>query len=366
MDPAYRGEEGWHEAHRLNYSVERWQCLHESLHRDVEHLCFLNPFLPEEAQARLKQAYKLEATAVPGAFAFDIPEDPTVQLRISDSSDEHSIFVEVPPPAQDPEHSGLAPLLFVDGAHVIVAHALRVCDSDQVLEVCAAPGSSALILASVMFANIVGKEPGWPDTRGRLICNEVSKSKAGKLQKTLRNFLPAAIFDTGHQHGAHVFFTSAEAGTPANSMERNGPYDKILLNAPCVCDRSLRRGDGSELGRWSAGKVKVSAERQLKLLNNALWLLKEGGILLYCTTSLSPLECDGVVESLQLKTRNSFALEVLPLEEEFCRMVPGLAAEHTDWGTRILPDKTPFGPVYFSRIRLIKRIHESVSHIPHI
>lgn len=323
-------------------------------------------FLTAEAQASLRVAYKLEPTAVLGAFAFEIPEDPTLQLHTSDSCNEHSVFVEVPAPSQDPENSGIAPLLFIDGASMIVALALRVCDSDQVLEVSAAPGGTALVLASLMFAKIVGKANSWPDTQGRLCCNEVSKAKASRLQKTLRAFLPSALFDSGHQHGSHVVFTSAEAGTPANSMEQNGPYDKILLNAPCVCDRSLRRGNGSELGRWSAGKVKVSAERQLKLLINALWLLKEGGVLLYSVTSLSPGECDGVVESLLLKTRGSFSLEVLPLEEEFCRMVPGLAAEHTDWGTRILPDKTPFGPVYFSRIRLIKRIHESVAHIPHI
>merc|ERR1719235_494613 len=222
-----------------------------------------------------------------------------------------------------------------------------------------------MIVASAMFARIVRQEPGWSDSRGKLVCNEVSKSKASRLQRTLRDYLPPALFDTGHQYGSHVLFTSVEAGTPSNSMERNGPYDKILLSPPCIDDRNLRRGDGSELGRWSAGKVKVSSERQLKLLYNALWLLKEGGILLYTNTSLSPEECDGVVEALLLKTRSTFVLEVVPLEEEFCRMVPGLAAEHTDWGTRILPDKTPFGPVYFSRLRLIKRIHASVESIPH-
>lgn len=363
---AQRAEDGWHAAHTVNYGSARWQTLHESLHRDVEHLCFLNPFLPAEAQVRLKAAHKLEQTSVLGAFSFDIPEDPAVQLRTTDSSNEHTIFVEVPSPAQDPENCGLAPFLFMDGASVIVALSLQVCDSDKVLEVCAAPGGTASILASVMFAKTLKKEPGWSDTRGRLVCNETSKSRASRMQKTLRDFLPPALFDAGHQHGTHVLFTSAEAGTPSNSMERNGPYDKILLNAPCVSDRNLRRGDGVELERWSAGKVKVSSERQLKLIHNALWLLKEGGVLLYCTTSLSPAECDGVVEKLLLKTRMSFVLEVLPLEEEFCRMVPGLAAEHTDWGTRILPDKTPFGPIYFSRIRLIKRTHESVQHMPHI
>jgi 16S rRNA (cytosine1407-C5)-methyltransferase len=362
---AQRAEEGWHAAHKVNYGADRWETLHESLHRDVNHLCFLNPFLPAEAQTRLQEWHKLERTSVLGGFSFEVPEDSQKQLRIADCSTDSTIFVEVPPPAQDPEHTGLSPLLFIDGASIIVALSLRVCDSDQVLEVCAAPGGKSLVLASAMFGRTITQEARWSDTRGRLVCNEVSKSKASRLQRTLREFVSPSLFDTGHLHGAHVVFTSAEAGTPSNSMERNGPYDKILLDAPCVCDRRLRRGSGAELGRWSAGKVKVSAERQLKLIYNALWLLKEGGILLYCTTALSPEECDGVIESILLKTRLTFVLEVVPLEEDFCRMVPGLAAEHTDWGTRILPDKTSFGPVYFSRLRLVKRIHESVQHIPH-
>lgn len=361
-----RAEDGWHAAHRNNYGLERWQSLHASLHRDVEHLCFLNPFLPEEAQTRIKTTHKLEPTTIKGTYTFDLPDDPRAQLRTTDHSDEHSIFVEVPAPMQDPERVGLAPFFFADGASVLLAHSLRACESDHILEVYGTSGSKALVLASTMFANVVNSDQAWPEVRGKLVCNEVSKEKSVRVQRTLRDFLPSVLFESSHQHGAHVLFTSAEPGTPCNSMERNGPYDKILLTAPCVCDRQLLRGDGVEMGKWSAGKIKVSAERQLKLLHNALWQLKEGGILLYSTTSLSPEECDGVVEMLLIKTRLTFVVEIMPLEDDLYRMVPGLSAENTDWGTRLLPDRSPFGPLYFSRLRLIRRTHESVHHIPHI
>jgi hypothetical protein len=366
VDGAQRAEEGWHAAHRNNYGIERWETLHIALHRDVEHLCFLNPFLPAEAQARIQSLYKLVPTTVLGAFTFELPAEPQGLLRTADNCDEHNVLVEVPPHEQDPESSRLSPFFFSGGANVILAHALNVCESDSVLEMYASPGGKSVVLAAAMFAKAVGQEHVWPAVRGKLVCNEVSKPKSTRLQKTLRDYLPPALFDTGHQYGAHVVFTSAEPGTSSNSMERNGPYDKILLSAPCVCDRTLLRGDGVEMSKWSAGKVKVSADRQLKLMYNALWQLREGGLLVYSSTSLSPAECDGVVESLLMKSRRVFVLELLPLEEDLCRMVPAVAAEHTDWGTRILPDKTPFGPIYFSRIRLIKRIHESVRQVPHI
>ncbi|CAK0871593.1 unnamed protein product [Prorocentrum cordatum] len=93
-------------------------------------------------------------------------------------------------------------------------------------------------------------------------------------------------------------------GTAVNSMEKYAPYDKILVDAPCNVDRDLLRGRDEKMARWSVGivarisTVKVSAERQLKLLRNALWLLKEGGVLLFCNRALAGGECDEVVEQL--------------------------------------------------------------------
>merc|ERR1711879_30949 len=119
------------------------------------------------------------------------------------------------------------------------------------------------------------------------------------MQRSMRAFLPDALFDEGRPYGPHVIFTTVDMGTPVNTVERYGPYDKILLDAPCTVDRDLLRGDeGAKLERWSTGTLKISAERQLKLLKNALWLIKEGGVLLFCSRALAAVECDGVVERL--------------------------------------------------------------------
>ncbi|CAK0871591.1 unnamed protein product [Prorocentrum cordatum] len=127
-------------------------------------------------------------------------------------------------------------------------------------------------------------------------------------------------------------------GTAVNSMEKYAPYDKILVDAPCNVDRDLLRGRDEKMARWSVGivarisTVKVSAERQLKLLRNALWLLKEGGVLLFCNRALAGGECDEVVEQLLVQERDRFELRVLPVEEEICRMVPNYGGESTGHG----------------------------------
>jgi len=372
---AARGIDGWHRHHAEHFGHERWETIHNSMHRDIEHLCYLNPFLEAGHRSMLEREYGLEATTVPGAYSFDVPQDNCLsrQFRAIDHSDEHFIFIT---PENESEEAASAanvalprgppaPFFFIDGAAAIAALALRAHDCDKVLDVCAAPGGKALVLASSMFGSRFGKDPFDPGVRGRLVCNEPSKERASRMQETMRNFLPASLLDPHTACGPHVVFTAADPGTPSNTMERNGPYDKILLDAPCTKDRNLlREQDAGKLHGWSQGTLKVSSSWQLKWLYNVLWLLREGGVLLFCTAALSHDECDGVVERLVRKAQGSFVLEVLPLEQGVCDMVPALAAENTPWGTRILPDRTPFGPLYFSRLRLVRRVHSAVAHLP--
>lgn len=356
---ALRGEEGWHVAHAQHFGEERWQELHQALHREVEHLCFLNPFLPEEARARLEREYSLVTTTVPNAYNFEMPEDPTTHYRIEEHADENTIFVEAERDAHAvASQNGLAPFFFFEGASAIVAYALGVEEGDQVLDACAAPGGKSLVLASAMYAK------GFLEGRsmaGKLVCNEVSKERAARMQHCMQRFLPPTLFDEDTGRSPHVVITTADVRTPTNSVERHGPYDRILFDAPGTQDRHMLRGKAGTLEEWSAGKTRVSFERQVKWLNNMLWLLKEGGVMLYCTTALSPDEGDAVIEAVVRKAQGNFILELLPLEEHIVRMVPELVAEPTEWGTRIMPDKSGFGPVYFSRLRMMSRTHEAAA-----
>jgi len=344
--------------------------LKEALHRDIEHLCVPSPFVSAAVSATVRVDLALQETSIPMACSFDIPGHGCTALRCKamDSGDEHAIFAEWAP--RDDlggtfDVAPLVPILFLDAASILVAHALDAQPEERVLDACAAPGGKAFVLAAAMFGGTCLQGGIEKNTRGRLVLNDASKKRANRMQSALKEYLPPLLFDAGGVYGPLVVFSSADAGTPCNTMERHGPYDKILFDAPCVCDRQLlREGDTGKLGSWSAGTIKASSDRQVKWLSNALWLLKENGVLLYCTTALSYDECDGVVQRLLTNARGTFELDVLPLMEDVCRMVPCLAAETTDWGTRILPDKAPIGPVFFSRIRLLRRTHHAVKHIP--
>lgn len=356
---------GWHATHADHFGQERWEDLSVALQRDHEHLCYLNPFLPAPEQDVLKTDYSLQQTSVPGAFQFQLPDDPDSQFRVVDASEEALLLVEPVRTARhevevlrpDPDDM-VAPFVFAEAAYLIVALAVQAEEGHHVLDASAGTGVTPLVLASALFSRRCGRGASLPpDLQGCLVCNEVSKARANRLKDTIQSLLPQRLFHAArHGYEPRVLFTSVDLGTPSNAAERLGPYDRILLHPPCTNDRNLVRGkQGGSLTKWTSATSKVSSERQLKWLFNALWLLKEGGVLVFFSTALAYEECDGVVERLLTKIRGTFEVEVLPVEESICSMVPGLAHEATDWGVRIMPDRTSFGPLYFSRIRMLGR-----------
>ncbi|CAE8649790.1 unnamed protein product [Polarella glacialis] len=269
---AMREEAGWHAVHAATFGHDRWDDLSIALQRDPEHLCFLNPFLPSAELEVLKTDYGLEQTCIPGAFHFQLPDEADAQFRVVDSTDESVLFVEKVRAARheveirgcDPSEA-LSPFIFAEGAFLIVALALRVEEGDRILDGGASPGA-ALVLAGALFARRCARgEPVPPDMQGFLVCNAASKQKSSHVQKMMSSLVPPNLVDHnayGGTGGPRLVFMTADMGTPSNSVERNGPYDKILLSAPCTDDRRLARGANGGLTKWSSNGAKAQQKQQ--------------------------------------------------------------------------------------------------------
>src|SRR5439155_11483258 len=76
-----------------------------------------------------------------------------------------------------------------------------------------------------------------------------------------------------------------------------GPFDAVLIDAPCSSTGTIRRHpDVPWLKR--ADDLAALATLQRRLLERAVALVKPGGTLIYAACSLEPSECDAQIASL--------------------------------------------------------------------
>ncbi len=222
--------------------------------------------------------------------------------------------------------AGLYDYYVMDPASAIVARALEVRSTDEVLDMCAAPGGKTLILAEQMSLQN-------PDgVSGTLISNEMSESRRDRLVRVLHEYIPKE----------KRLFISVK-GLDGNQYGLRNPetYDRILADVPCSGERHLFENQ-KELALWSEKRTKNLAVRQYSLLSSAWLALMPGGRIVYSTCSISPEENDAVIAKL-IKKREPVILRPPWLDAlDFL--------EKTKSGYQVLPDRAGFGPMYFSVI----------------
>jgi 16S rRNA (cytosine967-C5)-methyltransferase len=163
-------------------------------------------------------------------------------------------------------------LLYVqDEASQLISRLLAPKRGERVLDLCAGSGGKTTHLAALM------------ENAGELVAADIQESKLKSLEATSRRM------------GLDVR-TAAVDATDAAGMAALGPFDRVLVDAPCSGLGTLRRNP--EI-RWhlSAQKLGEFPPLQKRILGNAAACVKRGGALLYSTCSVMPEENDGVVEA---------------------------------------------------------------------
>lgn len=145
-----------------------------------------------------------------------------------------------------------------DAAAALPAKLLQPMPGERILDLCAAPGGKTLQLAAA-GADVTALD--------------ISTPRMARLQANL----------------ARTNLTATLVTADALHWQPEGPFDAILLDAPCSATGTIRRHpdlpfvkDGSEL----PSLTKLQAE----LLDRALTWLKPGGRLVFSTCSLLPEE----------------------------------------------------------------------------
>lgn len=161
--------------------------------------------------------------------------------------------------------------------------------NETLLDLCAAPGGKALLIADTMKT-------------GRLVAVDLPTSRIDRLKENLSR--------TGQVEAALVQ-ADLLAGFAAILREHklSTVYDGVLLDVPCS-NTGVMRHRVDVKWRLQEGDFKKHPKQQLAMLNVAARLVGPGGRLVYSTCSIDTEENEHVVhEFLSSKAGAGFALE---------------------------------------------------------
>lgn len=168
-----------------------------------------------------------------------------------------------------------------DEASQLISHVLAPKPGQRVLDTCAAPGGKTTHLAQLM------------ENKGEIFALDINASRLTLLEENCKRLGITNV---------KVF--NQDASLPLGFTEK---FHRILVDAPCSSMGVLRRNPDS---KWKKREEDVvSLKRlQLNILNNLADYLKEDGILVYSTCTITPEENEEVIDDF-LVGHPEFALD---------------------------------------------------------
>ena len=157
------------------------------------------------------------------------------------------------------------------------------------LDLCAAPGSKTCQLLSALD-DIMDTE-----TDFTIVANEINPQRANWMRQRLHQ-------QSGSKALANLIVT-CEDGCAFSKMNTN-TFDYILCDVPCSGDGTIRKSP-KILSKWTPKNAAKNKSLQKELLKVGLGLLKpcyahdkNGGLLMYSTCSLNPMENEEVISEV--------------------------------------------------------------------
>ncbi len=185
---------------------------------------------------------------------------------------------------------------------MLPALALNLQKGDEVLDMCAAPGSKTTQLG-IMTNNQINIVAVEKSTSRFFKMNEIIKKQGVKNVKTILTDANRLI---------------------TQKREYFEHFDKIIVDVPCSNEGSLDLSHTSTLKFWSGKEAKRISKLQKGLLNNAVKMLKKGGTLIYSTCTYSVEENEIVLDWL---LKRNVECRVLNIDLKLDNLVPAL----TEW-----------------------------------
>lgn len=188
-----------------------------------------------------------------------------------------------------------------DAAAALPARLLAVQPGEKVLDLCAAPGGKTLQLTNA-GADVVALD--------------ISGPRLGRLNDNLAR--------TG---------LKADVVTADALVWQGGPFDAVLLDAPCSATGTIRRHPDLPFVKGPSD-IKELVALQAQMIDRAVDLLRPGGRLVFCTCSLLPDEGEAQVTAA-LARHDDLVLDEAALAPDWIdpvwRMPVGLRLRPDHW-----------------------------------
>ena len=151
-----------------------------------------------------------------------------------------------------------------------VVESMGASKGETILDLCAAPGGKS----SQIACKLQGE--------GLLISNEIIPSRAKILSQNIERM------------GVRNCVVLNQS--PAELAKRfKGMFDRILVDAPCSGEGMFRKNPLA-VEEWSLANVENCKQRQLDILDSAVEMLKDGGVIVYSTCTFSKQENEEVID----------------------------------------------------------------------
>ena len=201
-----------------------------------------------------------------------------------------------------------------DEAAQLAAHLLMLSSGQHVLDACCAPGGKT--------CHILESQPDLAS----VLAIDLEQRRLVRVTENLERL------------GLEAKLVAADAND-LDSWWDGSAFDRILLDAPCSATGVIRRHPDIKILRKPADIDKLAAI-QTEILVSLWQTLKSGGILLYATCSVLPLENDQVIRDF---IRSQDDAQLVPIDATW-----GIATEH---GRQLFPIENGNDGFYYSRLK---------------
>ncbi|MFH0977777.1 MAG: RsmB/NOP family class I SAM-dependent RNA methyltransferase [Candidatus Woesearchaeota archaeon] len=154
-----------------------------------------------------------------------------------------------------------------DAASMMPVEVLEPKAHEMVLDMCAAPGSKSTQIAAKM------------ENQGILVANDYKGIRLAALGINLQRM------------GVMNTIVTLMQGFSFRGLQ----FDKVLLDAPCSGTGTIRKSLKT-IQMWNPLMIERLARTQKQLARIAYQNLKPGGIIVYSTCSIDPVENEGVID----------------------------------------------------------------------